>query len=105
MTRCSIIKDWPDRDRLLWESGVERGSLFENGGAGAGWSAASRLKVAEGYNSWLLWLAAKGLYDPNMSPADRVTRERVAAYVRELSATLAPYTVLSRIQELATPCA
>ena len=56
--------------------------------------------MAYGYNSWLLWLAAKDLYDPNISPADRVTRERVAAYVSELSAALAPYTVLSRVQEL-----
>ena len=100
MTRYSLIKDWPDRDRLLWQRGVERRGLFENGGAGAGWSAASRLKTAYGYNCWLLWLAAKGLCDPNMGPADRVTRERVAAYVSELSVTLAPYTVLSRIQEL-----
>lgn len=45
-------------------------------------------------------MAAKGLYDPNISPADRVTRERVAAYVSELSAALAPYTVLARVQEL-----
>jgi hypothetical protein len=100
MKCCSVIKDWPDRDRLLWESGVEGSGLFENGGAGAGWSAASRLKTAYGYNSWLLWLAAKNLYDPNISPADRVTRERVAAYVSELSAALASYTVLCRIQEL-----
>ena len=100
MTRRSFTKDWPDRDRILWEGGVEPGDLFENGGAGASWSAASRLKVAYGYNSWLLWLAAKDLYDPNISPADRVTRERVAAYVSELSAALAPYTVLSRVQEL-----
>jgi hypothetical protein len=97
VTRFSPIKDWPDRDRLSWEKGVKRGGLFENSGAGAGWSAASRLKTAEGYNFWLSWLAAKDLYDPNMSPADRVTRERVAAYVSELGAALAPYTVLSRV--------
>ncbi len=35
-----------------------------------------------------------------MSPADRVTRERVAEYVSEIRAALAPYTVLFRVQEL-----
>ena len=35
-----------------------------------------------------------------MSPADRVTRERVAEYVSEIRAALAPYTVLARVQEL-----
>lgn len=100
MNRFPPIKDWPDRDRLLWERGVEPGDLFESGGAGARWSAAYRLKTARGYNYWLSWLAAKNLCDPNMSPPDRVTRERVGAYVSELSAALAPYTVLFRVQEL-----
>ena len=35
-----------------------------------------------------------------MRPADRVTRERVAAYVAEMQTELAPYSVLCRIREL-----
>jgi len=99
MTR-SPIKDWPDQDRRLWERGVEPVDLFEGGGAGAHWSATCRSKTARGYTYWLLWLSARHHLDPDMSPADRVTRERVAAYVEELSAVLAPYSVLARVQEL-----
>jgi integrase/recombinase XerD len=100
MTRRPPIADWPERDRALWEKGVEPKGLFEGGGVGAGWSDASRFKTARGYRYWLLWLTAHGLCDRNLSAADRVTRERVAAYVAELKPTRAPYTVLCRIREL-----
>jgi hypothetical protein len=100
VTRRPPIADWPDRDRQLWEKGVEPAGLFESGGAGAAWSPASRFKTACGYSAWLSSLAAKGLLDPNMGPAGRVTREGVAAYIAELRAKLAPYTVLCRVQEL-----
>jgi hypothetical protein len=74
--------------------------LFGGGGAGAHWSAASRFKVACGYNAWLSWLAAKTLLDADVMPADRVTRERVAAYTAEIQAELAPYSVPARVREL-----
>jgi hypothetical protein len=100
MTRRPPIADWPERDRALWEKGVEPKGLFEGGGVGAGWSDASRFKTARGYRHWLLWLTAQGPCDLNSSAADRVTRERVAGYVAELRPLCAPYTVLCRIREL-----
>jgi hypothetical protein len=68
VTRRPPIDGWPTGDRAAWEKGVEPAGLFESGGAGAGWSAASRFKTASGYNFWLLWLAAKELLDPDASP-------------------------------------
>ena len=100
MTRRLPIAGWPARDRAFWEKGVEARGLFEGDGAGAGWSEGTRYKTAGGYNSWLSWLATKNLLDPDLSPADRVTRERAAAYIAELQAERAPYTVLCRVQEL-----
>jgi integrase len=100
VTRRPPIADWPTRDRALWEKGVEPAGLFESGGAGAGWSEASRYKTARGYNYWLTWLAARNLLDSNESPGDRVTRERVAAYVAYVQTECSPYTVLCRVQEL-----
>jgi integrase/recombinase XerD len=100
MTRRPPIADWPPRDRAFWTKGVEPGGLFDEGGAGAQWSEASRFKAAHGYRFWLSWLAEHGLLDPNLEPAERVTQERVAAYVAELQAERAPYTVLCRVQEL-----
>jgi hypothetical protein len=100
VTRRPPIDGWPTGDRAAWEKGVEPAGLFESGGAGAAWSAASRFKTASGYHSWLLWLAAKELLDIDASPADRATRERLGTYIAELRGKLAPYTVLCRIQEL-----
>jgi integrase/recombinase XerD len=94
------IADWPARDRALWKKGVEPKGLFEGRGAGANWSEASRFKTASGYGCYLRWLAAHGLCDLKLSIADRVTRERVAAYVAELRPTRSPYTVLGRVREL-----
>jgi hypothetical protein len=98
MPRRPPIADWPDADRALRAKGVEAKGLF--GGVGAGWSEASRFKTARGYWHWLRWLDAHGFCDPNLSAADRVTRDRVAAYVAELTPVCAPYTVLCRIREL-----
>jgi integrase len=100
MTRRPPIDDWPARDRVLWNKGVEPGGLFETGGAGASWSDGSRFKTARGYQAWLSWLAAQERLDPDMEPADRVTPERVVAFISHLQSELAPYTVLCRIQEL-----
>jgi hypothetical protein len=90
---------WPPRDRELWDKAVEPGGLF-GGGGGAHWSAASRFKVACGYSAWLSWLAARELLEPDTKPADRVTCERVRAYIAELQAELAPFSVLARVREL-----
>jgi integrase len=84
----------------LWQKGVEPRGLFESDGVGAGWSDASRFKAARGYGYWLSWLANKGLCDPDLGPADRVGRERVAAYIAEIAPTRAPFTVICRIREL-----
>jgi integrase len=98
--RCLPIEDWPAIDRAVWIAGVQRKGLFDPAGVGANWSDGSRRKTAGGYGYWLSWLARRGVCDSNVSPADRVSRERVGAYVAELRVSRAPYTVLCRVQEL-----
>jgi integrase/recombinase XerD len=100
VTRGPPIADWPARDRTAWEKGVKPAGLFGGGVRGANWSEGSRFMIARGYRYWLSWLAEKGLCDPNLRPADRVTRERVENYIAELKPTRSPYTVLCRVQNL-----
>ena len=100
MTRRPAIRDWPARDRAAWQGGLQSTGLFGGGGRGANWSDESRFVIARGYRYWLSWLAEKGLCDPNLGPAARVTRERVENYVAELKPTRSPYTVLCRVQNL-----
>jgi len=98
--RCLPIASWPERDRFAWEAGTRRADLFEERNAGADWSLASRQKTARGYGRWLCWQMEKGLFDPTLAPAARVTRPLVADYIATLSASCAPYTVVCRLQEL-----
>jgi integrase len=73
---------------------------LEGGGAGASWAPHTRVKIAKGYGRWLTWLCTKSLLDPAITPSDRVDRQRVSAYVAELSSLNSPYTVVARVQEL-----
>jgi hypothetical protein len=105
MIRQPPIGDWPARDRELWNRAVEPGGLFGGAGAGAHWSAASRVMVACGYNAWLSWLAAKELLDPDIRPTDRVTCERVAAYTAEIQPNSRPIRSSPESKGSMTRCA
>ncbi len=94
------IEEWPARDRAIWTEGLEPKGLFDAAGAGANWSERSRRNTAGGYGYWLSWLQAQGACDLGLRPAERVTRDRIAAYIAELRAERADHTVLCRIQEL-----
>jgi integrase/recombinase XerD len=98
--RSLPIVAWPERDRLAWEVGTRRADLFEQKGAGTEWSSSSKEKTASGYGLWLCWLGQNGLLDPTLAPGSRVTKPLVADYVAMLSPNCAPYTVVSRLQEL-----
>jgi len=84
----------------LWSDGLRGGGLFDVVGAGAHWSAATRAKTAGGYGRWLHWLETTGQCDHAVPPWRRVTRDRVAAYIRHLGETLSPGGLLCRVQDL-----
>jgi integrase/recombinase XerD len=98
--RCMPLGQWPAEDRRLWNEGLHTGGLFEVTGPGAHWSAHSQGKHQRGYGRWLTWLADTGQLDSAAPPGDRVTPGRIAAYLTALEATCAPYTRVSRIQDL-----
>src|SRR5260370_1391715 len=97
---CLAVECGPAVDRQRWAVGTAPARLFAIAGAGAAWSPRSRDKTARGYGRWLTWLPAAGLLDPGSLPEHRVTKERVGAYLAELKATCAPFTLLCRVQEL-----
>ena len=97
---CQPVAEWPEADRQLWVDGLRERGLFDASTAGTNWSEQSRRKIAQGYGRWLHWLTATGRLESDWPPGRRVTKERVASYIRHLRETLAPYTVMSRIQDL-----
>jgi integrase/recombinase XerD len=56
--------------------------------------------MVKGYGRWLAWLDSRGLLDAQVSPGDRITPDRVRAYVGHLEAENASGTVIARIIEL-----
>jgi len=99
---CLKVAAWPAEDRRLWEQAVSTSDdLFGDGGARAGRRALSNVTVAKEYGRWLTFLAERGDMEAIPSPADRITPDRVEAYVNRLTDLgNAPLTLLNRIQEL-----
>ena len=56
--------------------------------------------MAKGYGRWLAWLDSRVLLDAQVAPGDRITPDRVKAYVGHLEAENASGTVIARIIEL-----
>ena len=97
---CLPIEDWPETDRRLWTAGHQERGLFDATTAATYWAPLSRKKIAAGYGRWLQFLTLTGALDPSSAPGERVTQDRVAAYLRHLEQTCAPYTLMSRMQDL-----
>ena len=98
---CLKAVEWPMRDRQLLEQALRRGDLLDGGGDRRRYSAISNRKLERGYGRWLTYLAFNGQLATEASPADRITRERVLAYIDRLKALgNGTYTLLARLQEL-----
>jgi integrase/recombinase XerD len=98
---CLKRESWPDADRRPWEEALQPGDALEPGGARSRYATISNRKVERGYGRWLTWLAGRGALEGADSPADRITRERVAAYLKDLERLgNGTQTLLARLQEL-----
>src|SRR5262249_24549619 len=98
---CLKACEWPPHDRALWKASLQAGDLVEPGGTRNRYAAISNRKVERGYGRWLTYLATTGQLHLDEMPDDRITRDRVAAYVDALEALgNGTYTILARLQEL-----
>ena len=94
------VDRWPEADRTAWSAAHRPGDVLEPGGIASTWSLATRRKTAAGYGRYLQWLAERDELDPAGTPADRVSRERLAAYLTDLRRINRGHTIQNRIQEL-----
>src|SRR5262249_4826887 len=99
---CLRLKDWPPEDRRLWQTAcTPTDALAEREGARANHAVMSNRKTEKGYGRWLTFLQKT---DPTClaeAPADRITQERLRAYVDNLfDLNNSTATILARLQEL-----
>ncbi len=99
--RCIKLKDWPAIDVELLHKDLAVDDPLTRGGHGARLRMTSLQKVMKGYGVWLSFLTDFGWLDPAMHPADRITREHLAAYYKAmLKLGRRGFTVLGRFAEL-----
>jgi hypothetical protein len=99
--RCLKPPDWPAADGAAWEAAMTSGGLLDEAGLAAHWRGATRKSVQDAYGRWLTFLKRSGELDPDATPGERLTADRLRAFVAELQATVAPMTVRNRIRDLA----
>ncbi|MFA7586901.1 MAG: hypothetical protein WCY11_12010 [Novosphingobium sp.] len=96
------VEQWPERDRALWHSAQDAGGPFDDdAGFAAGWRPATIRGCQRHYGVWLAWLASAGQFDPLIHPCDRVTRERIKAFVAAYRIGRAELTVAGAIRNIA----
>ena len=99
---CLKLGLWPEPDQEIWRTACERADILAlEVGSRANHAAISNFKAEQGYGRWLTYLRfghPSALVDP---PVDRITPEKVVAYVDALQAlSNSTQTILSRLQEL-----
>lgn len=83
--KASAIKfeDWPEIDRQAWQAACSPGAgLFGTGSPALAWSKNSIDLYLRCYGLWLTWLDEQGLLNPDQRPEERMSRERLIAYMR-----------------------
>ena len=99
---CLKLPFWPETDRLRWEASLEPADYFDDTkGARANHSQKSNEKAVKGYGRFLTFLHHDDNQALKLPPEDRITPERVKAYMGHLQGLgNATQTLLARLQEL-----
>jgi integrase/recombinase XerD len=85
------VREWPEADLDAFTSAYESGDVFDDtAGPGAHLSDASRTMIKSFYCRWLGFLKAKHPDVLSISPSERITPERLRAFVEDLSANMRP---------------
>ena len=99
---CLKLAAWPEPDQGIWRAACERADMLAlEVGARANHAAISNFKAEQGYGRWLTYLRFNHLGALGDPPVDRITPEKVVAYIEALQALgNSTQTILSRLQEL-----
>lgn len=97
---CLPISQWPATDQSAWQIALTENNPLSPNSAASGWSPATLRKIAAGYGRYLAWLDAHDALDPWDSIANRISHERLATYLEDLSCINRGHTPHNRIQEL-----
>ena len=75
---------WPEPDRAAWVALSTDGDIWDDAGRGSHWSDGTRRLLVHCYGAWIFFLARHFPADLERPPAERVTRQRILAYLAEM---------------------
>ncbi len=94
------IDTWPAGDRAAWQRATSTVDFFADDGVAAGWRPKSQQQACYAYARWLANLSAHSSDALVAPPAQRVTPERLEAYVAWLATRIKPMSVAAELQHL-----
>ena len=95
------LEEWPEADHEAFRASYEPGDAFEEtGGPGAHLAEGTRRMIRTAYRRWLGFLKEHHPDDLERLPADRITPERVRAFIDHLNAEIRPTSVAIAIDNL-----
>jgi integrase/recombinase XerD len=95
------VNEWPEADRAVFRAAYEPGDLFEGtAGPGAHLAEGTRRMTKSSYRRWLGFLKANYADDLSIPSAERITPERVRAFIDHLSAQIGPSSVAAAAARL-----
>ena len=102
MTRRWVLplEDWPAVDRAGWNAAVDSGDLLDDGGLGSRWTEGTRRKYSESYGAWLAFLERSGELDVELAPSERITPERLRAFIDEMIDRGSSRSVALRVNDI-----
>ena len=98
--RCMPVAEWPEMDRSAWAAAVQKGDLLDGQGPAAHWRPKTQRTVVAAYGRYLTFLDRNGWLDRDAGPEERLTPDRLRAYLAELADTVASVTMWGRITNL-----
>lgn len=97
------VEEWPEVDRATFEAAYQPGDVFDDtAGPGAHLAEATRGAIRFTYRRWLRFLTSNYPDDLANHPAERITPERVRAFIDLLRSEVGPSSVAAACDRLYT---
>lgn len=95
------LEEWPEADHEAFRVAYEPGDVFDGtGGPGAYLAEGTRRLIRTAYRRWLGFLKEYYPDDLLKPPTERITPERVRAFIEHLSAEIRPTSVAIAVDNL-----
>ena len=92
--------DWPTADLNLCCGVIAEGDILDDSGPGARWAPSTKENTRKAYGYWLFWLSTHKGLDGSVDPMDRITPNRIDAYIKSLEGAVASSTIFTYILDL-----